>query len=110
MKPSIVGPICWTIPLIAGMISLRKEEGQCIWSAAGQRNLPRQEERRAMTYRTNSRHQLNKPPGPDAYTYIGGLNMNRLFTGSILGLTVIALTACESMTGKTAGQSIDDAT
>src|SRR6185295_8747045 len=40
---------------------------------------------------------------------IGGLNMNRLFTGSILGLTVIVLTACESMTGKTAGQNIDDA-
>jgi hyperosmotically inducible protein len=36
--------------------------------------------------------------------------MNRLFTGSILGLTVIVLTACESMTGKTAGQSLDDAT
>jgi len=35
--------------------------------------------------------------------------MNRLFTGSILGLTVIVLTACESMTGKTAGQNIDDA-
>jgi len=36
--------------------------------------------------------------------------MNRLFTGSILGLIVMVLTACESMTGKTAGQSIDDAT
>ena len=36
--------------------------------------------------------------------------MNRLFTGSILGLTIIVFTACESMTGKTAGQSVDDAT
>jgi hypothetical protein len=36
--------------------------------------------------------------------------MNRLFAGSILGLTVMVFTACESMTGKTAGQSIDDAT
>ena len=35
--------------------------------------------------------------------------MNRLFTGSILGLTVIVMTACESMTGKTAGQTVDDA-
>ena len=36
--------------------------------------------------------------------------MNRIFIGSILGITVLALTACESMTGKTAGQNIDDAT
>ena len=36
--------------------------------------------------------------------------MNRVFIGSILGLTVMVLTACESMTGKTAGQNIDDVT
>jgi hyperosmotically inducible periplasmic protein len=36
--------------------------------------------------------------------------MNRTFSMSILGLCVMALTACESMTGKTVGQNIDDAT
>jgi hyperosmotically inducible periplasmic protein len=36
--------------------------------------------------------------------------MNRLFIGSILGLTMIASAACESTTGKTSGQHIDDTT
>jgi hyperosmotically inducible protein len=35
--------------------------------------------------------------------------MNRTFIMSILGLSLMVLTACESMTGKTAGQNIDDA-
>ena len=35
--------------------------------------------------------------------------MNRTFIGSILGLSLM-ISACESMTGKTAGQNIDDAT
>ena len=36
--------------------------------------------------------------------------MYRLFMIAILGLSVMTLTACESMTGKTAGRTIDDAT
>lgn len=35
--------------------------------------------------------------------------MSRFIMVGILGLSVMALTACESMTGKTAGQTIDDA-
>ena len=35
--------------------------------------------------------------------------MYRLFMIGILGLCVMTLTACESMTGKTAGRTIDDA-
>ena len=35
--------------------------------------------------------------------------MYRLFMIGILGLSVMTLTACESMTGKTAGRTIDDA-
>jgi len=36
--------------------------------------------------------------------------MNRLVMVGILGISLMFLTACESMTGKTAGQTIDDAT
>ena len=36
--------------------------------------------------------------------------MNHFSIGSILGLTLMVLTACESMTGKTAGQNLDDIT
>ncbi|MEO8339218.1 MAG: BON domain-containing protein [Nitrospirota bacterium] len=36
--------------------------------------------------------------------------MYRLLMVGILGLSVMSLTACESMTGKTAGRTIDDAT
>jgi len=36
--------------------------------------------------------------------------MNHLLIRSILGLTLMVLTACESMTGKTMGQNIDDVT
>jgi hyperosmotically inducible periplasmic protein len=36
--------------------------------------------------------------------------MNRFIVISILGLSLMVLPACESMTGKTAGQNIDDAT
>ena len=36
--------------------------------------------------------------------------MYRLLMVGILGLSVMTLTACESMTGKTAGRTIDDAT
>jgi hyperosmotically inducible protein len=35
--------------------------------------------------------------------------MYRLVMTGILGLSVMSLTACESMTGKTAGRTIDDA-
>ena len=36
--------------------------------------------------------------------------MYRLVMVGILGVSLMSLTACESMTGKTAGQTIDDAT
>ena len=36
--------------------------------------------------------------------------MYRLVMVGILGVSLMILTACESMTGKTAGQTIDDAT
>ena len=36
--------------------------------------------------------------------------MYRLLMVGILGISLMFMTACESMTGKTAGQSIDDAT
>ena len=36
--------------------------------------------------------------------------MYRLLMVGILGMSVMTLTACESMTGKTAGRTIDDAT
>ena len=36
--------------------------------------------------------------------------MYRLLMVGILGLSAMSLTACESMTGKTAGRTIDDAT
>jgi hyperosmotically inducible periplasmic protein len=36
--------------------------------------------------------------------------MYRLFMVGILGIVCLSLTACESMTGKTAGQTVDDAT
>ena len=36
--------------------------------------------------------------------------MYRIIFLSVLGLSLMALPACESMTGKTAGQNIDDAT
>jgi hyperosmotically inducible protein len=36
--------------------------------------------------------------------------MYRLLMVGILGISFMFMTACESMTGKTAGQSIDDAT
>ena len=36
--------------------------------------------------------------------------MYRLLMVGILGLSVMTLTVCESMTGKTAGRTIDDAT
>jgi len=36
--------------------------------------------------------------------------MYRLVMVGILGISFMILTACESMTGKTAGQTIDDAT
>ena len=36
--------------------------------------------------------------------------MYRLLMIGILGMSVMTLTACESMTGKTAGRTIDDAT
>jgi hyperosmotically inducible periplasmic protein len=36
--------------------------------------------------------------------------MYRLFMVGILGIVCLSFTACESMTGKTAGQTVDDAT
>jgi len=36
--------------------------------------------------------------------------MHRTVIAGILGMSLLMLTACESMTGKTSGQTIDDAT
>ena len=35
--------------------------------------------------------------------------MSRLVLAGILGISLMSLTACESMTGKTAGRTVDDA-